>query len=525
MTTNTTQAAAIIEPTPAEAALEQQTPVLTVVKSEVQTQHLEAINLFEVQIAKGVDVTFPELISSLNNPLLLTAEHKKKIADMFDMTAKQVQGAIFKMQHSAPIVGALGRMPDNEYDFIGLQLAAWQTTMTFDEIFTIQTPYQLGDITCTQAELDALGASSERAQIMASDPKELTFKDISAKLIKTNAVLDLGYQERQIMNALDDWKNTEKNMIVGRIVSELVYDDRWDEKAEEEWSKFINAITAVNVEETKTVMKHFFWQVKRKMFNKPVTDHIMPVFFGQQGIGKSSIIQQICGPLKEFTASTDFAAITDNRSHGLWKNYILVFDEMGRSTITNIEDIKRRITEESFIGRILGTNNDTHVINKSTFVGSTNRDLGRLIFDDTGMRRFYQIDCLDKFDWTVTNSIDFKLLWRSIDENSPSKFKADRALYERIVAVQNSKRHITLVENFLLDRKYSATEEKLTATEFFTEFQAYELQHTPRNEKNSTNFGKEVMDTFARIPGLVIEKGRSNKGAIYKITYTKQIGC
>ncbi len=285
--------------------------------------------------------------------------------------------------------------------------------MTFQEMFHIDTPYEYNGITIHKNELEQMDSDVQVA-IKFSDPKSLTVKDIRAKIIKQNAFLELGYQDRQIDHAIDDWKTTQKNMLIGGITRQVVYDPAVVARAEVMWDIFIESITATNVAETKAVMKHWVWQIKRKMFNLPVDYHNMPVLKGEQGIGKSTIIKKICGPIEDFVANTNFSNITDERKHGLWKNYVLVFDEMGNSTNENIEEIKRRITLDVFDGHILYSNNDITIVNKATFIGSTNRELSSMIIDDTGMRRFYQIECLKKFDWTVTDCIDFMLLWKSI---------------------------------------------------------------------------------------------------------------
>ncbi|MFP2929486.1 hypothetical protein ACLESO_30665, partial [Pyxidicoccus sp. 3LG] len=54
--------------------------------------------------------------------------------------------------------------------------------------------------------------------------------------------------------------------------------------------------------------------------------------------------------------------------------------------------------------------------NNTTFIGASNVPIQDLIRDPTGMRRFYQTDCLDHLDWNAINAIDPLAIWLSVNE-------------------------------------------------------------------------------------------------------------
>lgn len=500
------------------------TPVLTPIKNLGAIQNAKNISDAKFEIATGNNIELLELLDTLDLSHIDT-KNKKELSELYAIDMPSLNKIIKTFTKNRLIIEAIGKVPSNVYDYIELQLTAWKTTMNFQEMFTIKTPYEVR-ITFGSNKITTISENSEDWKILSNqekiyvknmDPKTLNFIEMLEKLKKQSIQLNLNYGQHQLLDALNDWKRTAKAVLKADIIRDVVYDKTKKGKSELEWDKFANAITDVNVQETKTVLKHFIWQTKRKMFDKKVTDHIMPVLYGAQGIGKSSVMQQLIAPIKEFSASTDFTAISDARSHSLWENYILVFDEMGGSTVANIENIKRCITEETKHSRVLGTNIDTMIINKSTFIGSSNRDLGRLIFDDTGMRRFFQVECKRRFDWKLTNSIDYNLLWVGINEDEFSELKDDPAVYASIKRLQESKRHKSLVEQFLEDELLNIRKETISGESLYKRFQEYELKHLPTNKQTNTAFAKELMDISTRFENFSIEKKRSKNGISYII--------
>ena len=483
--------------------------------TEVRLHNDEVIFEIEKQLKIGNDVPLWRAYNMLNKNSL-TADQSKQLSKAYNITPTELKKGFSNIKNKERMMEAMGGSPNNEYEFIDLQLAKWNATMKFNEIFTIDTPFEFEGNSINKEQLNQL-SNEDRVFVETCDPKTLTFVEIRAKLIKQNAFLELNYKDYQIDHALGNWLNIQKNNIIASIKKVIVFNPKIVDKAEVQWDIFIESITDKNVSETKMVMKHFIWQIKRKMFEKEVKYHMMPVMKGEQGIGKSTIIKSLCKPIEEFVANTDFRAIADDRDHDLWKNYVMVFDEMGNSTRTNIEEIKRKITLDVFKSRVMKSNGNTQIINKTTFIGSTNRDLSGLVIDNTGMRRFYQIECLDKFNFEVTNMIDFMLLWNSIDECSESPLILDANVFNKISEIQEGKRYITLVEGFLQDRKYISSLEQIDALKFFQEFQQYESAHDPKSTYNTTRFGRDLLDTFKRIKGLSVEKKRTSKGLCYQI--------
>jgi len=469
--------------------------------------------------------TIYDIVKLLRIPALLK-EQKAALAGAFAITPAEVEKAIKATERSERVTDYLGRSPANEYDFIILLLKKWQTEMTFNKEFTINTPYEFPGGIVSQAEL-ATWKHEDQIMLKMADPKELPFHMLLNKVRKVNAeILNSRFKGTELEYALDDWTVRNKNMCIAGIVKRLIFNPAVVKSAEIEWGKFVTSVTDVNVAETTIVMKHFVWQIKRKIFSKSVKYHMMPILNGKQGSGKSTAVIQFLDPVKEFAAKTNFKDITDERNHDVWSNYVLLFDEMGHSATANLEVIKQKITADDFTGRVMRSNASTTIKNKTTCVGTSNKDLGRMVFDDTGMRRFYQIECLDLLNWASLGAINYDMLWTSIDENGISPLETDPEMFKKISSIQEEKRQITLVEQFLIERNYvvpvkigkqtSSDSERIKASDFFKEYQEYEKINTPHPEMTLNKFGRTVIDESKKVPGLTIKK-TEGKNTFYDI--------
>jgi hypothetical protein len=484
-------------------------------------QNESAIDYMKERFKQDKPLEYYDFLSTLDHSSI-TLNDRKVIGQYYEKDSKEVHADIKTYIKGNTLLASLGSIPKDEYEFVELQFEKWQTTMTYQGEFTIKTPYEFLGKPVNPATLDGL-SPSDKIIIINSDPKTLMLDDMLAKIIYQARKLDLKYTERELERGLQWWIKDKKNELSSLVMSKIAFESQvQSDLAEAEWDRFVSAITDVNQQETKTVLKHFIWQVKRKMFRKPVSYHMMPVFHGLQGAGKSIVIKRFCNPIIDFFASTTFREMTDNRSHDIWKNFVLFFDEMGHSATSNLEDIKRKITEDTFISRILRTNSDTLVVNRATMIGASNKDLSTLIFDDTGMRRFFQIACKAILDWDTTADIDYAKLWRSVNENQETPLLNDPDILLSIKQVQASKRQITMLEKWLRNRKHViGVEEKINATTLFEEFVEFEIANngSKKSESNSTKFGRTLPDTVGNVPGLTIIKDKSYGKVFYKIVY------
>ncbi|WP_425483350.1 VapE domain-containing protein [Fluviispira multicolorata] len=146
------------------------------------------------------------------------------------------------------------------------------------------------------------------------------------------------------------------------------------------------------------VLMHFIWQIKRKIANLKVQNHLCPVLINtEQGVGKSEFVRNFCYPFSkypQFYAEKKVSEVADTReiASNLERN-IIFMDELASSEKSDISYLKSIITSEMLSPRILGTNRIISVKNNVTFIATANIDnLSEKIKDETGNRRFFPIE-------------------------------------------------------------------------------------------------------------------------------------
>lgn len=185
----------------------------------------------------------------------------------------------------------------------------------------------------------------------------------------------------------------------------------------DELEKWLGALIGPDIKEIDlAIMKHFLWQVKRKAADLPVVYHICPIFFGKQGGGKTTAIEKLLSPIKDLTLSFSPDEATDNRVKAAFgKNLVCFFDEMANMARVEMEELKKLITAETLTYRPMHTNKSAVAQQKCSFIGGSNKSMAELIYDPTGMRRFYEFVCMDKANFEAINSVDYSAVFAGID--------------------------------------------------------------------------------------------------------------
>lgn len=248
------------------------------------------------------------------------------------------------------------------------------------------------------------------------------------------------------------------------------------------------------------VFNKFIYQVKRKLRDLPVYDHLMMVILGTQGCGKSTLVRKMIEPLHELFSDTDFRAMVDDRNIQLWRNYILFLDEMSYAAKSDLESVKHAITAETLSRRPMRSGNLIHVPQRATFIGTANAEnLKMMIRDTSGMRRFGSLTMKDKPNHAIINEMDWMLVWQSVDENGVDPMTPFKAQLAAKAATDRTK---IPVEEWLDDldpAKAFGGELKqgrtYTSEEMYNEFRLYENIAVPGGETKGTslwNFRQDI---------------------------------
>lgn len=199
------------------------------------------------------------------------------------------------------------------------------------------------------------------------------------------------------------------------------------------------------------VVGHFIWQVKRKLHGLEVGHHLMPILTGRQGSGKSTAIYKLLEPLAGFSVTLDVSACNDPREYyNFQRNLVCFFDELARADRTDVNSLKKVITAPILAHRILGTHQSSTAPNMATFIGATNGSIAEMIYDPTGMRRFFEVPTQDLIDREIVNSIDYQGIWKGIDESVESPILS---FLSEISTAQDPLRARDVVEEFLEERE------------------------------------------------------------------------
>ena len=95
-----------------------------------------------------------------------------------------------------------------------------------------------------------------------------------------------------------------EDRIQGEHRDKLSFSETLVEKGDKELRKFLLGLKGGSEERLNLdmdILKHFIWQIKRKLWKKPVKEHIMPVFVGATGAGKSYNLLKLLEPIEELT--------------------------------------------------------------------------------------------------------------------------------------------------------------------------------------------------------------------------------
>jgi hypothetical protein len=350
-----------------------------------------------------------------------------------------------------------------------------------------------------------------RTETLSVDGKQVTSEAVFREMA-LDAVTWGGPPRLSIQDAFSRWMDSQRERAADRLREKLTYRDGLGDKA---LLSFVQAVTGATDTVDVVVVKHFIWQVKRRLYGLPVEDHVMPILYGPQRAGKSRAINALLRPVEDFVdAPGDLATIIDERQvFRMTQCYVLVFDEMAKAKKADVDLLKNRITQDTVRWRILGSNRRASGPNNATFIGATNTSLLDLIYDPTGVRRFYEIKCQARLDWDAINTLDYGDVWASVDERAVAPVKE---VMDVLKARQEEMRVKDAVEEFLASCCIVGGGTWTAGKDVFEAFKAFlEADRRTKEPWNSSRFGfrlKELLgpDLWKKSDGIKYGLGVRN---------------
>jgi hypothetical protein len=240
---------------------------------------------------------------------------------------------------------------------------------------------------------------------------------------------ELGHKDHEIRYAFNEWVSKEDEKFIAAMNQELNANSGLN-AGHESLKTFVRCISSSEgrrLELDIAEMRHFIWQVKRKLANKSVDYHTMCVLYGQSNSGKTTALERLFDPIRELLDRMDLHQLGDDREYfRLARSYVIFIDEISNSVKkVDVENLKKSISAMDMNWRKLTTNFGDYGRNVATFIASANWEVRDIIKDPTSARRYWQIHCLDKDELRknqeTINSLDYIAIWRSVsvDEKCP----------------------------------------------------------------------------------------------------------
>ena len=285
-----------------------------------------------------------------------------------------------------------------------------------------------GTMRCTTAPLMSY-SHDDRAQYLSKDDisRGWLLDRVMSNLRAEGNTIPQGEIDRALRIIEDRDRRERKKTVVmplTRALSEIELID-----AAREWERL-----EANVFETHCLsaacLQTFIWQVKQKLLGRPVTRHLMPIIYSAvQGSGKSTFVDKFLAPLQELASKpTLISEFTDSRNVDIFRFPVLNIDDMGQVKASEIDVLKNLMTTGGFRRRAMRSSASNNIVQCATLIGTTNNTVGELVSDKTGHRRFVELQFRngevnkggDRRIWEVINTINYHLLWCSVEAYGPS---------------------------------------------------------------------------------------------------------
>lgn len=286
-------------------------------------------------------------------------------------------------------------------------------------------------------------------------PRDRDMDDLTTAIQCTVDALGLPYREGEISRTVKLYLMNKDQEAVTTIFTGIKYDqskvalcDRWLKKIHE-YFKITEPLEMFSL-----LMKHWGWQVKRKMLGRKVVHHLWLNFYGAQGTGKTTFLNRLCECFGDLVSTTTISKLFDDTKEikRLTENYILIFDELalnvdseesGKLNADQKAILKSIVTGDTLDARVYGTQNQAKRAITFSCISSANNHLYDIIYDDTSMRRFFEFHCeaKDIKDFKEINKIlkYSSMFWSAIDEDLDLGYmNPDVVLWDEVKRIQAS---------------------------------------------------------------------------------------
>jgi len=403
-----------------------------------------------IKIAKNEEVDPHEVINLFVDPTKNNSELERVLVEGGLMTKAEFKQAVKRKARDENTKNELGYLPQNVGEYIRGFVEKHKIKVLLNGELSRKWEVTIGDQIITSEDRQDRAID---AYYRTRANRTYNTEDLKLDLRVLRDAVRLAYSDSQIADAVQFWFRNEKDVRRGNMYDHITYRKgiATGPEGQAMWEKMEKA--AFDTSHTSpgfaiAVVKKFMWQIKRKGMGLTVTNHLMPVITGKQGGGKSTLVSSMLAPIADGVKSATFSDIADNRLIDMWSTPVLFMDEMSGAKKADMNTVKQAITASSLTRRPMRTNTDVQVAQLATFIGCANEGLGEIIRDNTGIRRFAELEFAQEPDWKTMAEIDWLMLWHSVDEmgDDPSIL-----VMETLKAQQEKNRNMCSVETWARD--------------------------------------------------------------------------
>ncbi len=329
-------------------------------------------------------------------------------------------------------------------------------------------------------DLDTMDVSTRAFYAAGGYTDTIKSSDLYVDLVNYNDELKLTFDKKSI--ELNIQKEISKGISKRKqqIYQNIAFEQYFVKFSGDEFNKVISVLFGKDGQDHTldiAVLRHFIWQVKKRVIAQNPDNHMMPIFYGKQGGGKTEFIKRFCSILQEGMIDSDFGDFSDERKSRLFIDFPVIFlDELQKANGKDMGEIKGQITTEFIQYKPLYTNDIVTERALSTYIGATNKPVSHQIKDDTGMRRFYEFNVQDILDWDLLATVDWEVIWKSVNEFEPSPIKSVQVDLDK---AQEELRNQDPVELWVRDYLDS-----LNAAQVLSQAVAWKEHFSPYQESN-----------------------------------------
>lgn len=247
-------------------------------------------------------------------------------------------------------------------------------------------------------------ANMEYKVIIAGIEKDITRGDLT-NLISSNQNMRIintgeGIDSRMLVSFIDVSMFKIRKQKEEDLINSIKFNKEDEAFVDEYLEKWHEALMiAQDIEIFKTLMKHFIWQIKRRIISQPTYNDIMISIYGNQGIGKSFLTNGIFKPVLNvfYNSSINLSNLQDERWIPVLQNqYLMNIEEIDTGSESNYKNgqsmasIKKIITGTEATYRPMATNKPVSVKINTSFISNANYHIYKVMNDESGMRRFFE---------------------------------------------------------------------------------------------------------------------------------------